>query len=299
MTLVLLRTPVQLETVKVTESQDLKHKSYHLDAEELAASTRAIFDASDVFKLRPDMMNSRGGAKACEVPYTDRTGWIESVWVNGRRVTLAMVDEQFAADQKRRLGISAPAPRPNPRLSPNPRRVGPPPQSPPPTHLDTVLSILHLIRPEHISEISYRDCFDASAGKNNSDLAMFITLKPGVGFDQGRGSYIVEEAVAAGRDTMTDRMTVGDLPRYRFRLLGLYDAGSGDPIAAAEVSDSTSGVRATTTATGTVSLFFVPEGLRTIRLHAAGFKDTTIAVTIAPTDTVPITMTLTRLKPPT
>ncbi len=197
----LTRAVVSLAPVTVTAAEDLKRKSYHLDADDIENSSRPIIDGTDIFKLRPDMMTSRGGAQACMVPYTPRTGWIESVWVNGQRVTLADIDPMAVA-RKPALGIA---------VSPQRRPVRGMPPTATYSHIDTVLSILRTIHPEHIAEITYHDCFDASVGKNNSDLAMFIALKPGIGFKNGIGSYVIADS--ASHDS---RVSVADLPRYRF-----------------------------------------------------------------------------------
>ena len=249
-----------------------------------------MIDATDIFKLRPDMMTSRGGAQACAVPYTDRDGWIESVWVNGRRVALPVVDSQYVAGREPALGISAPPPRPNPRFMPRVRGAQPlPPAFTQFSHIDTVLSILHGIKPEHIAEITYHDCYDTSVGKNRSDMAMFIVLKPGIGYDEGRGSYVV-----ADKPAHASRSALDTLPRYRFRLLGVFDADTGDPLDGVNVIDSLTATSMTTTTSGAVSLFFLPEGLNAVRLHRDGYRDTTISVTISPADTVPLTIVLRR-----
>jgi len=289
----LMRTPVTLETVKVSAAEDLKRKSYYLSAEDIENSNRTMLDASDIFKLRPDMMNSRGGAKACEVPWTDRTGWIENVFINGKRIVLAPMDSQYVYSRKQSLGVfDKPMPRPNPRLS----RVGARPPTPSQftqfSHMDTVLSILKGIKPEHIAEVTYHDCFDMSVDKNHSDLAMFIVLKPGIGYKPGLGTFVVPEDTTSRRNA--NAFTVDNLPRYRFRIVGIYDVGTGDPLPNVDVIDSVSGNRVQSTATGTVSLFFVPEGTNTLRLHRAGFRDTTVTVTISPKDTVPLTFVMSR-----
>src|SRR5262249_33498216 len=161
------------------------------------------------------------------------------------RVTLAPVDEEFARGREMAYGLGPRPPRPNPRISPNRAPAPLPPAFIQFSHMDTVLSILHLIKPEHIAEVTYHDCFDQSVGKVNSDLAMFIALKPGTGFDLKRGSYVID-------DTLSSMLSidVGNLPRYRFRLLGVFDAESGDPLPGVVASDSASGLRASTTATG-------------------------------------------------
>jgi hypothetical protein len=295
LTVTLSRAVTTLAPVHVNEREDLKRKSYHLDADEIAGSSLAMIDATDVFKLRRDMLTSRGGAQACAIPWTDHDGSIESVWVNGRRVVLPVVDSVYVAQRKPALGIAAAQPRPNPHLTPS--ALAPPPRRPAFTqftHIDTVLSILRSIKAEHIAEITYHDCFDASLGKAHSEMAMFIALKPGIGYDESRGSYVVSDP-ALTRPGL--RSALDTLPRYRFRVLGVYDGATGDALPGVAVIDTVTGARATTTATGTVSLFFLPPGTNPVRLHLTGYRDTTFNVSISPGDTVPVTFVL--VRPPT
>lgn len=289
----LLPSAQQLAPVKVTAQEDLKQKSYYLTADDIENTSRTMLDATDLFKLRPDMMTSRGGAQACAVPWTDHDGWIENVWVNGRHIVRPVIDPEYLAAREGALGIGAPRPaRPNPRLTPMPRArtAGPPPWTQY-RHIDTVLSILRSIKPEHIAEVTYQDCFGGAVGKNHSEMAMFIVLKPGIGYDDGVGSYVIAEDSAK---THAPSLVVDSLARHRFRLLGAYDRSTGDPITGLAVTDTLSGLTARTTATGTVSLFFLPEGTRGVRLHRDGYRDTTITVTISPRDTLPLTLVLTR-----
>jgi Carboxypeptidase regulatory-like domain len=292
MSVTLSRTVATLAPVNVTASEDLKRKSYHLDAEDIENTDRAMLDATDLFKLRPDMMTSRGGAQSCAVPWTDHDGWIENVWVNGRRVALPVVDSQYVAGRKPALGIENPPPRPNPTLSRSGQSRPTQPAFTQFSHIDTVLSILHSIKPEHIAEITYHDCFDTSIGKPHDSMAMFIVLKPGIAYDEGAGSYVVAERP---RRILSELDT---LPRYRFRLVGIFDGATGDPLPNVDVIDTLTGTSAKTTATGTVSLFFVPAGARPLRLHLAGYRDTTLTVTISPADTIAMTLILSRPPAP-
>lgn len=287
-------SPPVLAAMKVTAEENLRRKSYYLTADDIENSSRTMLDATDLFKLRPDMMNSRGGASACAIPYTDHDGWIENVWVNGRRITLPVIDSVYVTARKFALGIGGShPPRPNPRIVPLPKAptTGPLPWTSF-KHIDTVLAILRSIKPEHIAEVTYQDCFGGAVGKNHSEMAMFIALKPGIGYEQGVGSYVIGDDTTKQRRGAT--IAADTLSRFRFRVLGAYDAFTGDPLADVAVTDTASGLTARTTATGTVSLVFLPEGTSALHLHADSYRDTTISVTISPQDTLPLTLVLTR-----
>jgi hypothetical protein len=79
---------------------------------------------------------------------------------------------------------------------------------------------------------------------------------------------------------------------YRGRLLGVFNAQTGDPIEGAEVLDVFSKTKALTTATGTVTLSFLPEGGSMIRVTKIGFSPETNVVPITPADTAPFMIML-------
>lgn len=81
-------------------------------------------------------------------------------------------------------------------------------------------------------------------------------------------------------------------PRYRFRILGAYDEATGEPIDGVTVRDVFSGLSAQTTATGTVSLFFLPDGGSLVRLTKIGYEMQTLPVAISPTDTAGLTVAM-------
>jgi hypothetical protein len=80
--------------------------------------------------------------------------------------------------------------------------------------------------------------------------------------------------------------------RYRFRLLGVYDATTGEPIEGVEVADMLNKNSSLTSKTGTVSLFFLPDGGGFVRLRKIGYETQTLPVSITPADTTPITVVL-------
>jgi len=82
------------------------------------------------------------------------------------------------------------------------------------------------------------------------------------------------------------------LPAYRARILGVFDANTGEPIEGAQVSDVLSKASSLTTKTGTVSLIFLPDSGSIVRVQKIGYQPTTMVVKISPDDTLPITVLL-------
>ena len=284
----LRRVPQELTPVVVTAEEDLKRKSYHIHAEAIAASDRVLIDATDILaKLRPDMICGRscnpmaGVAARTRIPVRACPGLAFSqptrcpvndtpvspntnVWVNGKRLRMVIPDEMAMARQTGLLSGLMPG----------------------------TMTVLSEIKPEHIAEMTYVDELDASIGKIGSEGGLFIVLKDGVVYEPGKESYIpdvpVKPAPAAPAPST--------MPPYRFRLLGVYDAQTGDPIEGAFVTDLTTGTKARTTSTGTVSLAFLPEGTTPVRISKEGYEDLSIGVEISSGTTTPLTLILARKK---
>ena len=273
--IVLRPTPQALPAVNVTAEQDIKRRAYHVGADEIAESKRPIIDGLDVLsKLRPDIIFSR--VPGCRARY---------VWVNGRRIVFPPIDPALAirARQARQATRSVP-------------HIGPTGMT---TVNLTIQSVMASIHPEHIEEVTFADCNDMTVEAVKANSAIFVTLKPGVAFEPGIGSYVVDAGPALGNETSPRRAAApADAvdPAYRARLLGVYDEATGDPIIGAEVADSTSGTFALTTSTGTVSLAFLPEGTSTLRIRKAGYAELRLPVSISPRDTLPLTLVMSRAK---
>lgn len=148
-----------LPTVTVTaKKSDPRFNSYDLDADEIEAADYPMDNAFDVIKyLRPVMLTSRGGCPG-----------VQEVWVNGKRVRLPLPPTPMAAARAR---INVPL---RARFS------------------YVAVSSLSDIAPEHIAEIHYHDCFDHSLAMVGNNNAVFVTLKPGVIYQQDVGSFVLD-----------------------------------------------------------------------------------------------------------
>jgi carboxypeptidase family protein len=171
-----LDVDVELEHSSATELPSVRvlgrPNDHFLDATEIAHSKRAIYDAFDaVRKLRPDMLGDRD-----RCPLEPPTN---NVWVNGRRV-MFMAEQQtagymFGARRSlARAGMSA-----VPHIAAR-QRIG----------LPATDSTLASVKAEHIDQIRWVDCNDHSLPGMGTSNAIFITLKPGVGWDYARGSFV-------------------------------------------------------------------------------------------------------------
>jgi len=175
---IVLRHSVQtLEEVVVTAEESLRRRTYHIDADAIAQSERTLIDATDIVtKLRPDMLSGRSGE--CS---------LDEVWINGRRIRDPLPNEILV--ERARIMAALQAAAPHTRI---PFGI---------TSAVNVMSVLSTIKPEHVDEMTYNDCLsrtlDMRAGSTN---ALFVVLKPGVGYKEGRGSFVAEEKLIAGKN---------------------------------------------------------------------------------------------------
>jgi hypothetical protein len=216
--------------------------------------------------------------------------FIRSVWVNGVRIIDPPMNESALAHRP-----APPTPTPatayrrgNRPLSDAaaPRDLEPDPRLHVPV---AVWSVLSTIKPEHIAEMNYADCYDFQMPRGGRN-AVYVTLKPGVAFEPGIGSYVVGHA----QSTLAEAAVPPPAPAYRERILGVFDEDSTEPLAGVDVVDVATGTKAVTTASGTVSLVYLAAGAGQVRLHKRGYRDVTLAVTIAPDQLTPITATMVR-----
>jgi len=163
--IVLGSTVQTLGEVRISARESTRRRSYFLDAETIAKSTRPIRSALDaIVALRPYMLTSIGGRRVC--------GLIQEVWINGQRIP-----QNFTPD-----------PRMEHRLLPgvNPKN----PVAP------EVLTILASIRPEHIEEMSYIDCFGGPVHAVGSRNAVFIVLKEGIEYRWPAGTFVAGDSTS-------------------------------------------------------------------------------------------------------
>ena len=317
---VMHRNTQALAAVRVTAKEDLKRKSYFIDADEIAEHADELFDASDILKkLKPDMVcgrscnpwgssmaRARSAARSCPISTPNPSGCRQSAgsgptpgmsrtnaWVNGKRILMIGTDPVCLAGQRGPLaGLSA-----------------------------GTMQVLCEILPEHIEQMQFVDEFDNSIGKVGSNSALFIALKEGVVYEPGKASYVrdpsapipgirttvpgVQAAISPPAapnaspvhdSTATRHDSVSALPVYRYRVLGVFDQDTGDVIEGARVIDVNTGTYANTSSTGTVTLVFLPEGRSLLRITKAGYEDLNLPVDIGPTTATPLTLLMKRKR---
>jgi hypothetical protein len=296
----LQRAVQSLAPVEVNAKEDVTRKSYFIDADEIAKHADELIDASDILKkLRPDMICGRscsplqaaGAAtkapvrkcptlafqprRRCPVVNDPNPSLATNVWVNGVWIRSIATDTLCQTGRRGMLAGMLPG----------------------------SMQVLCEIQPEHIEQITYADEFNTSVGKPHSDSAIYIVLKQGVAYQPGAKSYVVDEPaeprnktgaarqVSASRDSVASpHDSTATLPVYRYRLLGVFDQDTGEPIAGAHVTEAKSGDYVTTTPTGTVSLIFLPEGSSLLKITRQGYQELDLSVDIGPNATTALTL---------
>lgn len=100
---------------------------------------------------------------------------------------------------------------------------------------------------------------------------------------------------AVDSDAQTPAKPTTGMPAYRARILGVYDDATGEPLDSARVSDILNGNSSLTTRTGTVALYFLPDGGSLVRVQKLGYEPQTLTVAISPKDTTPLTVIMRRV----
>jgi len=79
-------------------------------------------------------------------------------------------------------------------------------------------------------------------------------------------------------------------PHIHLRVLGVFDADTGDPLEGADVSDAATGIVSRTTKTGTVALILRDTSGTLVGSKKVGYQPITQTVSTGLTDTVPVTV---------
>lgn len=85
------------------------------------------------------------------------------------------------------------------------------------------------------------------------------------------------------------------IPAYRYRLIGVYDEASGQPLDSVRVTDVLTGLSILTSRTGTATLLFLPDGGSLVRLQRIGYQTKTLMAAIGPAFTTPLTEVMSRV----
>jgi hypothetical protein len=160
-----------LDTVRTNSTQALHRRLYFIDSATIARSPVYIHDGWDVLKkLRPDIAYGRD--PACPS--------VQELYING----VWVIPEEISIDPivlSRETGVSPlDAPRVAAAAMMNGVRNG---------HHLQVMSALALIKPEHIAQITFRNCREKPIAGNHSVSAAFVVLKDNIAFDPRTGSF--------------------------------------------------------------------------------------------------------------
>jgi len=263
--LTMIRSAAMLSPLVVSAEQSARQRAYTIGSDQIASSTRPLFDVNDIIhKLRPDIWRSRA-PEVCD-GRSAASPWpaVSNVIVNGQRMP---VIKQYVRGKPDGAWVR-----------------------------QQVTEILQTIKPEHVAELHYADCF-ASRSAEEEENTLYIVLKPGIAFRFGKGSSaqpLRAETSTPGQRVEPDARKLS----YRDRLLGVFDAETGAWLEKVSVRDDSTGTAAFTQTGGAVSLWFLPAGTSRVRVSKAGYRDTTLTISISPADTIPVTLPLVPLRRP-
>jgi hypothetical protein len=111
--------------------------------------------------LRPQMLGDR---------YRCPDDPVRNLWINGRRVFFSVAGEGIFAHR-----VGAPS-----TMKATGSRMGE----------ATFESVLASIKPEHVLEVRYVNCWDTATSRIGTDNAIYVSLVPGATWDWANGSYI-------------------------------------------------------------------------------------------------------------
>jgi hypothetical protein len=164
--------PAVLDTVRVNSRESIRVRKYFIDSSAIATSPVRIENAWDVLKyLRPDAAFGRGADYGCP--------GVEEVFINGEWVVPSTVLINPIVTARESRGGSSATPHLTRASSPR-ATIG---------HRVTAINALAMIKPEHIAQITFRDCRDKPIAGMHSTSAVFVVLKAGIAFDPATGSF--------------------------------------------------------------------------------------------------------------
>ena len=106
-----------------------------------------------------------------------------------------------------------------------------------------------------------------------------------------RGQWVLLAAVLIASARGVGAQETAPAVRVRpGRLMGVFDAETGEPLFGARVLDISNGLSVETTVSGTVSLFFVDTAGGLLRITKLGYDPEMLLVANSTRDTVPLTL---------
>jgi hypothetical protein len=119
---------------------------------------------------------------------------------------------------------------------------------------------------------------------------------PIVGRGLGLTLLFALTAAASGAQQAGDPARNAGQAAARGRLLGVFDEATGEPVEGVQVVDGLTGTMALTSSTGTVALNFLSRTASTpVEIRKIGYQPKNLMVATGPADTVPITLTISRV----